>query len=245
MIDHDKHHRAAFVLRYDKSLGRLTPITRRLVVFEHGRGDAASFGVPYMRAGYIDAPDAITDAGRLGSVVGNDGAECIVLLSVGIANDLLPRVVPREEAIEHRGGIAVPWRRDHHATLTHEADSLGYAVMSESILFVLAPTDCVPETGNIAYIGAGALRSEMFVEAPRAMATVSTNRIALEWEKPFSVVVSPLGIDARDGDLVVLDLDVRVSFAAVRFSVDWTDYAGVTDTDREKIAAWRASNEQK
>ena len=42
MISRDKHHRAAFVFRHDKTIGRLTPITRGLVVFEHGRGDAAS-----------------------------------------------------------------------------------------------------------------------------------------------------------------------------------------------------------
>lgn len=241
MIDHDKHHRAAFVLRYDKSLGRLTPITRRLVVFEHGRGDEAPLASPYLRAGYVDAGEEITDAGRLGAIADSEGADAFVLLSLGIASELLPRVVPREEAIEHRGGIAVPWRCDDHATLTYESDAIGYAVMSKPILFALAPTDRVPETGNVSYIDSGTLRTEMFVEAPRAMATVGANRIALEWEKPSSVVVSPLGIDARDGDLVVLDLDVRVSFAAIRFNADGTDYDGITDADREKIAAWRVT----
>lgn len=241
MNDYDKHHRAAFVLRYDKSLGRLTPITRRLVVFEHGRGDEAPLASPYLRAGYVDAPDAITDAGRLGAIT--DG-EVIALLSVGIASDLPPRVVPRGEAIEHRGGIAVPWRRDHHATLTYEGETLGRAVLHDPIVTVLAPVERVTEHTYHAYVGTGTIRSELFVEPPRAMASVGTNRIALEWEKPFWIVVSPLGIDAGDGDLVVQDLDVRVSFAAVRFSDDWTDYAGVTDADREKIAAWSALNAQ-
>lgn len=238
MIDYDKHHRAAFVFRYDKSLGRLTPITRRLVVFEHGRGDEATLASPYLRAGYVDACEEITDVGRLGAIA--DG-EVAALLSVVLTDDLQPRVVPCGEAIEHRGGIAVPWRRDHHATLRYEEDSLGRAVLHDPYVTMLAPTDCVPAERNDACVCTGVLRSGMFVEPPRAMASVGTNRISIAWDRPFSVVVSPLGIDAGDGDLVVLDLGVRVSFAAVRFSDDGQDYDGITDADREKIAAWRVT----
>lgn len=262
------HHAMAFGFRYSADRRAFKPKTRSLTVFERGIDDYEAS--PWVGAGYSTASVPansvdITNAYKGGALSITDPVQ---ILSIAVVPSGAVRIV-RESDVKHAdterptfprfGGRFTALRDQADAFWSAMFGDLWSATVHASQSKILPPgnnTTCSVYAGNVRFMretsggfrpnasgGYYRLGAHVFVEPNlRNMADFNPNRISFDFGNDTADVPLRDGIAApNDGDFAVIDMDVRVEFARVRFTDKCGSYEGVTDADKRKIAAWQDS----
>lgn len=259
------HHAMAFGFQYDARRRVFEPKTKNLTVFERGMGDDEAN--PWVGAGYsfatvpansVDITDtykggafSITDPVQVFSIaVVPSGAVRIVRAAdarfmTGANNPTFPRF----------GGRFSSLREQSNDFWSAMFDDLWSATVHASEAKILPPGNnaaCSLFAGNVRFMrendsdvrpnapgGYYRLGAQVFCEPNvRNMADFNPNRIHFDFgNSTAEVALRDGGAAPCDGDYAVIDMDVRVEYAHVRFNKN--GYDGVTEIDKMKIAAWQ------
>ena len=259
------HHAMAFGFRYDASKRAFVPATKTLRVFVSGIDDTNAS--PWVEAGYnyshvpsnsID----VTNAYKGGAFSITDPVQ---VFSIAVVPSETVRIVPASDVTSTRGGnFAFPRKGGRITALRDQAtdfwkatfDDLWSATCHASEASLNPPgnnTMCSAFAGLFRFFrekdrrvrpnapgGCHRFACEVFVEANQMnMGDFNPGRISFEFDGDVEVALRD-GVPApNDGDYAVIDMDVRVEFARVRFTSDGTEYEGVSDLDKAKLLAWR------
>lgn len=256
-----KHQSLAFGYRFDAARRAFVPATKRLIAFDRGIDDTERD--PWRNAGYStkDVPSnsvGITNTYRGGAFSIDD---TVMILGVSLVPGRIVRIVAASDVVADattpmfpRGGGTVLTDNvdvaDLHGflfdSLLHggEAELLppGDGSMAGSCSMYVGPTRFMRGTSDGSFVWRP--HEACFCEANvRNMGGFTPNRMQFTFRDAVGAVPLIDGVAApSDGDYAVVEFDVRVDVARVKFDRDTRGnvaYSGIDEIGRSKIASWK------